>query len=504
MVISDCPVRTQARGNPTGLALVAADHRWTWSELDDAVSRVAGQLRERSFGPGERIAVLAANHPATLLLLFAARRTGAALVPLNVRLAPPELRAQVGRVRPRLLLADAERMGALAGAELLEPWAEPATARAPEPSAEPVDPERDWALLFTSGSSGAPKVARLPVRAFEALARAAAANLGSRPDDRWLCNLPLFHVGGLGMAVRCAHDGATLLLHSRFDAEAVVRATQEQGVTHLSLVARTLEQCLDAGLRRGRLRGILVGGGPVPPAVVDRARHAGLPVLLTYGLTEACSQVTTERPREADGRTAGAPLPGLEVRIVGPDRQPVPEGEEGGIAVHGATLMTGYLDDDGATTEVLREGWLLTGDIGRLDARGRLTVLARRTDLILSGGENVYPAEVEAVLVTHPAVAEVAVVGRPDPRWGQVPVAVVVPRPSASPAELRELLAWAGARLAPFKVPAEVLPASALPRTAAGKVDRAAVQAAVTAPSGPCSFEKPRSPEGAAGEMKFK
>ncbi|RPH70282.1 MAG: o-succinylbenzoate--CoA ligase [Myxococcaceae bacterium] len=502
MVTSGCPVQTQARRNPGGLALVAGDHRWTWSELDDEVSRVAGRLRDRQLGAGERIAVLAANHPATVLLLFAARRVGAALVPLNVRLAAAELRAQVERVRPRLLLADAERSGLLAGAEPLEPWA--TTGGIAQPSAETADPETDWALLFTSGTSGAPKVARLPVRALDGLARASAANLGSRPDDRWLCNLPLFHVGGLGMAVRCAHDGATLLLHSRFEAEAVARAVREEGVTHLSLVARTLEQCLDAGLRRGTLRGVLVGGGPVPPAVVDRAREAGIPVLLTYGLTEACSQVTTEQPGEADGRTAGAPLLGLEVRIVGVDRRPVGVGEEGGIAVRGPTVMTGYLDDEAATAEVLREGWLLTGDIGRLDARGRLTVLARRTDLILSGGENVYPAEVEAVLATHPAVAEVAVVGRPDPRWGQVPVAVVVPRPLASPAELRDLRAWARARLAPFKVPAEVLPASALPRTAAGKVDRAAVQAAVTAPSGACSFEKPRGAEDAAGRVEFK
>jgi O-succinylbenzoic acid--CoA ligase len=163
--------------------------------------------------------------------------------------------------------------------------------------------------------------------------------------------------------------------------------------------------------------------------------------------------------------------------------------------------MAGYLDDAQATAEALRQGWLLTGDLGRLDGRGRLTVLARRTDLILSGGENVYPAEVEAVLATHPAVVEVAVVGRPDARWGQVPVAVVVPRPGASLGELRP---WVGARLAAFKVPAEVLPVSALPRTAAGKVDRAAVQAAVTAPSGPCSFEKPRGAEGAAERVEFK
>src|SRR5262249_41122831 len=243
--------------------------------------------------------------------------------------------------------------------------------------------------------TGRPKAARLTVGAFDALARASGANLGPRPGDRSLCNLPLFHVGGLGMAVRCAHDGATLVVHPRFDAEAVVRAVREDGITHLSLVARTLEECLDAGLQPGRLRAVLAGGGPVPPALVERACGAGIPVLLTYGLTEACSQVTTERPGEADGRTAGMPLPGLEVRSLDGEGRPVPEGGEGTIAVRGPTLMRGYLDDDAASAAALRGGWLHTGDLGCLDGRGRLTVLARRTDLILSGGENVYPAEVE-------------------------------------------------------------------------------------------------------------
>jgi len=224
-------------------------------------------------------------------------------------------------------------------------------------------------------------------------------------------------------------------------------------------------------------------------------------VLLTYGLTEACSQVTTEHPGDADGSTAGAPLPGLELRVVDDGGRPLLAGEEGSLSVRGPTLMRGYLDDEAATAEVLRDGWLQTGDLGRMDPRGRLTVLARRTDLILSGGENVYPAEVEAVLAAHPGVAEVAVVGRPDARWGQVPVAVVVPRPAAA---LDDLRSWARARLAAFKVPAEVLPATGLPRTAAGKVDRAAVQAAVSAPSGPCSSEKAAPPESRAGRMEFK
>jgi len=488
MVTSGCPVRAQAQAAPDGLALVAGDRRWTWASLDREVARIAAALRAVPVVAGERVAVLAANDPATVVLFFALRRVGAALVPLNVRLTGAELRTQGERVRPRLLLADDARRDVLPGSLPLDAW----TRSTAELLADaPADPGADWALLFTSGTTGQPKAARLTVGAFDALARASAANLGPRPGDRSLCNLPLFHVGGLGMAVRCAHDGATLVLHPRFDAEAVVGAVRDDGITHLSLVARTLEQCLDAGLRPGLLRGVLVGGGPVPPALVERARGAGIPVLLTYGLTEACSQVTTERPGEADGRTAGVPLPGLEIRI----------DEEGAIAVRGPTLMRGYLDDEVATAGVLRDGWLHTGDLGRLDGRGRLTVLARRTDLILSGGENVYPAEVEAVLAAHPGVAEVAVVARPDARWGQVPVAVVVPRPAASVEDLR---AWARARLAGFKVPAEVVPVAALPRTPAGKVDRAAVQATVTAPSGACSFEKTGAPECTAERMEFK
>jgi O-succinylbenzoic acid--CoA ligase len=496
-----CPVQAQAGRDPDGSALVAGDRRWIWADLDRDVAATAGSLRVAGVGPGERVAVLAANTPATVVLLFAVRRLGAALVPLNVRLAPAELCTQRDRVRPRLLLADAERMAFLPGAEPLEGWTR--TGGVPVEGGR-TEPGADWALLFTSGTTGLPKAARLTVRAFEALARASAENLGARPSDRWLCNLPLFHVGGLGTVVRCAHDGATLVLHPRFDAESVVRAVREDGITHLSLVARTLEQCLDAGLEPGNLRGVLVGGGPVPAGLVERARARGIPVLLTYGLTEACSQVTTERPGDADGTTAGPPLPGLEVRVVDAGLQPVAPGEEGAIAVRGPTLMRGYLDEEAATAEVLRDGWLQTGDLGRLDARGRLTVLARRTDLILSGGENVYPAEVEAVLADHPAVAEVAVVGRPDPRWGQVPVAVVVPRRAAAPDALPGLRAWARSRLAPFKVPAEVLPASELPRTAAGKVDRAAVQAAVMSASGACSFEKKPAVESTAGRTEFK
>jgi o-succinylbenzoate---CoA ligase len=484
-----CPVHAQTLRAPGRLALVAEPRRLSFAELDMEVAAWAGRLQARGVGPGARVAVLAFNSVALVALLFAVRRLGATLVPLNARLTRAELTPLVRRMRPRAVLAEEALAARLPEAECLESMErEP---RRPPSAARALGLEEDWAVLFTSGTTGQPKGARLPQRAFLASAAASRANLGASPEDRWLCNLPLFHVGGLAMAVRCALDGATLVLQRRFDAEATARAFSERAVTHASLVARTLALTLDAGASAGALRAVLLGGGPLPAELAARARARGLPVLQTYGLTEACSQVATERPAEADGSTAGPPLPGLSVRVSTPDGVPVRPGEAGEVQVQGATLMAGYLDEPEASALALAGGWLRTGDVGAQDGLGRLVILARRTDLIVSGGENVYPAEVEAVLASHPGVAEAAVVGRSDPAWGEIPVAVVVLRPGAG---ADGLLEWARGRLAGFKVPAEVVAVHALPRTAAEKVDRAALRRTL-AVAGP-SVAKPASGKG--------
>jgi O-succinylbenzoic acid--CoA ligase len=288
-----------------------------------------------------------------------------------------------------------------------------------------------------------------------------------------LGTLPLFHVGGLAMLTRCAYEGGCLLLHDRFDAEAVNRAIDVDGATHASFVATTLERVLDARGDRPlpeSFRLALIGGGPVPTPLLARARGARLLALQTYGLTEACSQVTTERPSEADGRTAGPPLPGLEVRITGPEGEALGPGREGDIEVRGPTVMAGYLNRPEATREALRDSWLRTRDMGTLDERGRLTVLSRRTDLIVRGGENLYPMEIETVIAAHPSVQEVAVVGLADARWGEVPVAFVVLR--AGHALPGELDGWCRRSLAGFKIPSRFLVLDALPRNAMGKVER--------------------------------
>jgi O-succinylbenzoic acid--CoA ligase len=472
---SRCPIREGASRWPEAEALTCAGRQWSYAQLDGEIGRWVAALQARGIGAGDRVAVLSANQAACVFLFFALGRLGAVLAPLNARLTATELAALIEDVSPRLKLAANVLRERLPGSEPLESWAD--AVHEPSSTCEPLEDSTARVVLFTSGTTGRPKGAVLTEGNFRASARSSAANLGPSPAPRWLGTLPLFHVGGLAMLTRCAYEGGCLLLHDRFDAEAVNRAIDFEGVTHASFVATTLERVLDTRQDRtlpGSFQLALIGGGPVPTPLLERARAARLLALQTYGLTEACSQVATERPSEADGRTAGPALPGLEVRITGPEGEVLGRGREGDIEVRGPTVMAGYLDRPEATREAFRDGWLRTRDLGMLDERGRLTVLSRRTDLILRGGENLYPMEIETVIASHPAVQETAVVGLPDPRWGEVPVAFVVLRAGHTLPE--DLEGWCRRSLAGFKVPAHFLPLEALPRNAMGKVERTALR----------------------------
>jgi o-succinylbenzoate---CoA ligase len=470
-----CPVRLHALRAPDSPALVHGDLQWTYADLDSETADWAGRLRARRVGMGDRVAVLSRNRAELVPMFHAAARLGAVWVPLNARLTSFEIARQLDRVRARAVFADDELASRAPGAEQLE-----ALAREPEPRLSPIPPEIGAdrssvrAVLFTSGTTGTSKGAELTFENFEASARASAANLGGDSRQRWLGCLPLFHVGGLAMAHRCATYGACLVLHPGFDAAAVERDLARHRITHFSVVPTGLSRLLDAfeGDAPESLRAVLVGGGPMAPELAARARARGFRVLQSYGLTEACSQVSTERLEESDGLTAGPPLPEVRVRIALDDGRPAPPGVAGEIEVSGPTVMRGYLDDPEATAAALRYGWLRTGDWGVVDGAGRLTVLTRRTDLILSGGENVYPAEVEAALGCHPEVAEVAVAGVGDARWGQVPIALCVPRDRARTPDVSALEAWCRQRLAGFKVPKRFVAVDELPKTASGKVDR--------------------------------
>lgn len=431
--------------------LVFEHGAWSASELEGQVGGWLWWLRERGLKTRARVGVLSWNRPELVALFHACGLAGLTLVPFNARLTRGELQPLIDAARPSLILTDLFPADVLEGAVPFPKGVSSPLASLPRPA-----DDVPLAGLFTSGTTGVPRLIELTHGNFKASARASAANLGGGAEQRWSLCLPLFHVGGLAMAHRCAEYKAALVIERGFDPVRLNRQIDAGEVTHLSLVAHSLDRLLEQRSDRfpPSVRAILVGGGPVSERLLQRARGWGAPVLQTYGLTEACSQVATERLADADGTTAGPPLPGLEVRIV-----------EGQIEVRGPTVAPQF------------PGWLATGDLGALDDRGRLTVFARRTDLIVSGGENVYPAELENILGGHPEVRELAVAARADPQWGQVPIALVVWKAEAP--DRGSLEAWCRERLAGFKVPRGFISTAQLPRLANGKVDRSRVRALV-------------------------
>jgi O-succinylbenzoic acid--CoA ligase len=313
------------------------------------------------------------------------------------------------------------------------------------------------ARVLTSGSSGIPKPVGLTYGNFLWNAVGSGFNLGVDPADRWLCCVPLSHIAGLGIVMRSVIYGTTAVVHDGFDVDRVGASLEGDGITVVSLVATMLTRLLEAGADLSGPRAILVGGGPVPEESLTEALGKGATVVQTYGMTETCSQVTTLAPADARRKvgSAGRPLLTTHLRI-----------EEGEILVQGPTVAPGRADGD---------GWLHTGDLGQIDEEGFLYVKDRIDDLIVSGGENVVPAEVEEVLLRHPEVADAAVVGREDPEWQQAVTAVVVLENGSevTPDDLRRHCAES---LAGFKVPKRVELASALPRTPSGKLLRRALR----------------------------
>ena len=320
------------------------------------------------------------------------------------------------------------------------------------------------AIVFTSGTTGEPRGAVLTRSGLEASAAASAANLGWQDDDRWLLCMPLAHVGGLSIVTRCLAARRPVVVGPRFDAQALPNWIDARRVTLASMVPSMLARVLDAHPRwqaPPHFRAIVVGGAAAPPALLRRAMAQGVPVLPSYGLTESCAQIVAApyaARRNPLGWGSGQPLRGVELRIV-----------DGRIEIRGPMLMAGYWGEP----PLARDAWFDTGDLGELDARGCLHVHARRTDLIVTGGENVYPAEVERVLETLPGVAAAGVFAVPSDEWGEEVAAALVAAAAPPPdAILRQHVA---ARLAPHKRPRHICYIDALPHTPGGKLDRAAL-----------------------------
>lgn len=484
-------LNARACSTPHRPALRCGDDALSFAGLDAAVDIAAARLQALGVEPGSIVAVLSQNSTAFVVAVHAIARVGGVLLPLNLRLTPPELAWQLQDAGTTHLLHDAAR--AQTAADLaaqqsglrhqpIEQLIERGAGGRAQIQTGLSSPGRDFELeslhsvVYTSGTTGTPKGAMLTYGNHLWSAVGSALNLGLHQGDRWLACLPLFHVGGLAILLRGAIYGTTAIVHESFDPGRVNVAIDEDGVTIISVVANMLQRMLDV---RGEvpypatLRCVLLGGGPAPEPLLRRAAALNVPVVQTYGLTEAASQVATLAPEDALPRlgSAGKPLFGTTVRILNPDDSEASAGREGEIAVQGPTVTRGYLNRPDASAVTLRNGWLHTGDIGYLDAEGYLYVLDRRDDLIVSGGENVYPAEIEAVLQSHPEVAEAGVTGIPHERWGQTPIARVVLQPGALVDE-DALIALCRARLATYKVPSRVQIAEALPRNAAGKLLR--------------------------------
>ena len=446
-----------------------------YGELARRVEHMAGTLAARGIEHGERVAFLGANHPTQIVALAACARLGAMLVPLNWRLAVPELRFMLEDSGAALLLATREhvvqaRDAAPKGCAVMD--AEDAHGGGPNQADGTA--EDPLLLVYTSGTTGRPKGAVLDQRALLFNALNSQHMHALTPDDHVLTVLPLFHVGGLNIQTTPALlAGATVTLHRRFDPVGFFAECAASRPT-LSLLVPTVMRALvthpdwqSADL--SSLRAIGAGSSDVPQPLIEAFHARGIPVQQVYGATEtgpiAICQSRAEALR-APG-SIGRPAPHTECRVVDAQGRVLPPGTQGEIELRGPNIMRRYWNAPDATFAALRDGWFATGDVGHVDAEGRWWFTDRLRHVIISGGENIYPAEVERVLVTAPGVAEAAVCGRPDARWGEVPVAVVVPAHDFDPAAL---LRHFEGRIARFKHPRDVVTVAALPRTALGKV----------------------------------
>jgi fatty-acyl-CoA synthase len=485
---------------PDKVAIRCEGEALTYAGFSARIERLAAALSERyGVGPGDRAAYLGLNSPDLLVLLYACARLGAMLVPLNWRLAAPELAFIIGNAQPKVLAVEAQfsrELGAMmtvaSRMEVIGLDRQTADsvsldtliAQAPNRTAPSTGRFEDPVLLvYTSGTTGHPKGALLSQAALHWNATASIHMHGLSASDHVLTVLPMFHVGGLNIQTTPALlIGASVTLHRRFAARATLAAISEQRPSLTVLVPATLEAMLEdedfAATDFSSLRAIATGSTLVPEALVEAFAQRGVRLIQVYGATETGPISVYERfDRPRDRRdTTGLPGVTVRMRLLDDDGRDVGAGTPGEVALSGPGVFRGYWRDDEATAAAFRDGWFLTGDIGVLDADGYLYLRDRKKNMIISGGENIYPAEVERVIRGFAGVAECAVVGMSDQRWQEVPVAFVVPR-TAALLDVNALAAHLAANLARFKLPRRILLRQSLPKNAMGKVQHFVLKA---------------------------
>jgi len=436
-------------------AVIESRRSLTFAELDRAANRVANGLMTRGIAPGDRVAAILRNGIDACALYYGAARAGVVLCPLNWRLAPAELAYQLEHCGAKLVVGQAEFAAKIAiGLTALE---ELGGADAPVDASVPA--EAPLLICYTSGTTGRPKGAVLTHANMYAVAESVTSTLDYRAGDVNLIAAPMFHVGGLSFATMFVQRGATAVLMPAWSADEALRLVAEHKVNHFFAVPTMLAALLQQAGDMGSIRWLLTGAAPTPPEMFDAFARRGVELIDSYGCTETAGAALCR----------GRPFRHVEVQLV-----------DGEIRVRGANVFAGYWKDQAASEAALAGGWLATGDLGR-EHDGQIRIVDRKKDLIISGGENVYPAEVEAVLEHHPALAELAVLGVPDAKWGEAVCAVVVLKPGQN-VTLEELRRYCEGKLASFKQPSRlVVRASPLPRTATGKPMKNALRAQLQA-----------------------
>ncbi|MCF8033125.1 MAG: long-chain fatty acid--CoA ligase [Desulfarculaceae bacterium] len=480
---------------PQREAVVDGSRRLTYAQLNQRTNQLARALQARGLVRGDRVAMLALNCHQWLEAVMATAKLGLVLVPLNWRLAPAELRYQLADSQTRHLIHEpglsdlAAQVGA--GGSLEHQWvlgseaqgsAEPyEEALAAQSDQEPVldytvDLTCPHLIVYTSGTTGKPKGAMLSQANSQWNALNQHVDLEFTRADRELVVLPMFHIGGIGLfTLALLYVGASVVVQRAFDPAQIMRRLVREkitiffGVPAMFLLMIQSPEFDPAAFEKVRM--VFCGGAPLPPALIDQYQELGITLQQGYGMSEASPSTTVLRREDARAKkgSVGRPHFHIELRVAGQDGQELPQGEVGEVLLKGPNIMQGYWNRPEANREVFAGGWFHTGDMGRLDPEGFLYIVDRRKDMYISGGENVYPAEVEHAIFELDQVAEAAVVGVSDPRWGETGKAFVVPKPGArlEPDQVTKHLAG---RLARFKQPREVVLVQALPRTASGKV----------------------------------
>ncbi|MGC0398997.1 fatty-acyl-CoA synthase [Streptomyces sp. SAI-126] len=482
----------RARKTPHRTALIHGDTTVTYAELHTRVTRLAHALRARGIRRGDRVAYLGPNHPSYLETLFAAGTLGAVFVPLNTRLAGPEIAYQLSDSGARALVYGPSHAGLVAGlpgstdvrtyVEVGAEYEGLLTESPTDPVDEPVTPDDTCIIMYTSGTTGRPKGAMLTHGNLTWNAINVLVDTDLIADERALVSAPLFHTAGLNMlTLPVLLKGGTCVLVEAFDPDATFDLIEQHRITFMFGVPTMFEQVARhprwAGADLSSLRILTCGGSPVSTPLIAAYQERGLTFLQGYGMTEASPGTLFLDAEHAIGKAGSAGVPHFfsDVRVVRPDLTPVDIDETGEVVLRGPHVMPGYWGLPEETAASFADGWFRSGDAARVDEDGYVFIVDRIKDMIISGGENIYPAEIEDLLLGHPDIAECAVIGVPDDKWGEVPRAVVVPREGHTP-DPDEVLASLSGRLAKYKIPKSVVIADELPRTASGKLLKSRVR----------------------------